>query len=99
MQKLCKLGSVHYPMERRFEVPFNLSERVIIPRPTELREKVRRVINDGPENFFVFSDFDFTFTAKNVSATRKGETSFHILQSVHVCKHASNGRRRCSARR
>ena len=77
-----KSTSVHYSMERGMETTFNPDETILIPRPDQLKEKIKKIRKEGEKNFAVFTDFDFTLTKRMIDKTVKGDSTFNIVQQV-----------------
>lgn len=81
---IVRQTSVHYPMEREISLPFNKNEKIFVPNPKILKEKIEQVKKGGPKNLRVFTDFDFTLTKRETEGGIKGDSCFKIVETKDI---------------
>jgi len=59
--------------------------RVLIADPVTVKEKIRRIVGEGPDHLQVMTDFDQTLTKHHYTDGKKADSSFRAIQdSVYI---------------
>lgn len=75
--------SVHFPMGRDIETPFNVEERIFIKDLEGLKKKIANCRKDGKSKLNILADYDSTLTRRTLEG-EKADNSFKVLENVKL---------------